>query len=77
MTDLSTENACRGLNGRSERHESAPAAHNVDSCCGSWRNRLKLCIPVEYKTEAVQFLKLSLPMVRLSLDAEVGKLRQP
>uniref|UniRef100_A0A3B5AC47 Multidrug and toxin extrusion protein n=1 Tax=Stegastes partitus TaxID=144197 RepID=A0A3B5AC47_9TELE len=64
MDDLATKNTCRGVNGQSETDESpSPAARSVDSCCGSCLKRIKLWLPVEYKSEAVQFLKLAGPVL--------------
>lgn len=71
MEDLAAKNACREVNGQSKTDESPPAAHSIDSCCGSWLNRIKLWVPVDYKNETVQFLKLAGPMVRLCLDANL------
>ncbi|XP_038563369.1 multidrug and toxin extrusion protein 1-like isoform X1 [Micropterus salmoides] len=62
MEDLATQNACRGVNGQSRTEESPPAPHSTDSCCGSWLKIIKLCVPVDYKNEIVQFLKLSGPV---------------
>ncbi|KAM9348252.1 multidrug and toxin extrusion protein 1-like [Symphorus nematophorus] len=62
MEDLATKNACRGVNGQSKTDESPPAAHSVDSCCGSWLKSIKLRVPVDYKNEIAQFLKLGGPV---------------
>ncbi|KAM3601938.1 uncharacterized protein V6R79_021579 [Siganus canaliculatus] len=63
MEDSATENACRGVNGQSKTDESPPAAHTVDSCCGSWLKNMKRWVPVDYKNEAVHFLKLAGPVL--------------
>ena len=67
MEDLTTKNACKGVNGQSktEQTPSAAAAHDVDSCCSGCLKSIKLWIPVDYKNETVQFLTLAGPMVRL------------
>lgn len=70
MKDLATENACTGVNGQSKTDESPPAAQSIDSCCGSWLENIKLRIPLEYKNETVQLLKLAGPVVRLCLDTK-------
>ncbi|XP_035523081.1 multidrug and toxin extrusion protein 1-like [Morone saxatilis] len=62
MEDLATKTTCRGVNGQSKTDESPPAAHSVDSCCGSWLKGIKLWVPVDYKNEIVQFLKLAGPV---------------
>uniref|UniRef100_A0A3B4YDT5 Multidrug and toxin extrusion protein n=1 Tax=Seriola lalandi dorsalis TaxID=1841481 RepID=A0A3B4YDT5_SERLL len=41
---------------------AAAAARSVDSCCGSCLKSIKLWIPVDYKNETVQFLKLAGPV---------------
>uniref|UniRef100_A0A3B4XS26 Multidrug and toxin extrusion protein n=1 Tax=Seriola lalandi dorsalis TaxID=1841481 RepID=A0A3B4XS26_SERLL len=57
-----------GVNGQSTADESptaaaaAAAARSVDSCCGSCLKSIKLWIPVDYKNETVQFLKLAGPV---------------
>lgn len=76
MKDLATKNTCRGVNGQSKRDKSPPAAHSVESCCGSWLKSIKLWVPVDYKNETVQFLKLAGPVVRLCLDAIVDESQQ-
>ncbi|XP_029304679.1 multidrug and toxin extrusion protein 1-like [Cottoperca gobio] len=54
----------RGVHGKSKTEESAsPAAHSVDSCCGPCLKSIKLCVPVDFKNEIVQFLKLAGPVV--------------
>uniref|UniRef100_A0A8D0D136 Multidrug and toxin extrusion protein n=1 Tax=Sander lucioperca TaxID=283035 RepID=A0A8D0D136_SANLU len=64
MEDLATKNTCRGVNGQSKTDESPSAAtRSVDSCCGSCMKRLKLWLPVDYKNESVQFLKLAGPVL--------------
>lgn len=73
MEDLAPKNACRGINGQSKTDESPPAAHGVESCCGSCLKSIKLWIPVHYKNETVQFLKLAGPVVRLCLDEQLTK----
>uniref|UniRef100_A0A3B4TG07 Multidrug and toxin extrusion protein n=1 Tax=Seriola dumerili TaxID=41447 RepID=A0A3B4TG07_SERDU len=67
MEDLATKNTCKGVNGQSTTDESpaaaaAAAARSVDSCCGSCLKSIKLWIPVDYKNETVQFLKLAGPV---------------
>ncbi|XP_019108674.2 multidrug and toxin extrusion protein 1 isoform X1 [Larimichthys crocea] len=62
MEDLATKNTCRGVNGQHETDESPPAAHSVDSCCGSWLKSISLWVPVDYKNETVQVLKLAGPV---------------
>ncbi|XP_042287259.1 multidrug and toxin extrusion protein 1-like isoform X2 [Thunnus maccoyii] len=64
MEDLTTKNACKGVNGQSktEQTPSAAAAHDVDSCCSGCLKSIKLWIPVDYKNETVQFLTLAGPM---------------
>ncbi|XP_056254139.1 multidrug and toxin extrusion protein 1-like isoform X2 [Seriola aureovittata] len=67
MEDLATKNTCKGVNGQSTADESpaaaaAAAARSVDSCCGSCLKSIKLWIPVDYKNETVQFLKLAGPV---------------
>uniref|UniRef100_A0A665XBQ5 Multidrug and toxin extrusion protein n=1 Tax=Echeneis naucrates TaxID=173247 RepID=A0A665XBQ5_ECHNA len=63
MGDLAAKSMCKGANGVSKTDESSsPAAHSVDSCCGSSLKRIKLWIPVDYKNETVQFLKLAGPV---------------
>ncbi|XP_034463275.1 multidrug and toxin extrusion protein 1-like [Hippoglossus hippoglossus] len=66
MEDLATEKSCKGVNGQSQKDKSPPAAAaaapRVDSCCGSCLRRIKLWIPVDYKNEIVQFLKLAGPV---------------
>lgn len=77
MEDLATKNTCRGVNGQSKTDESPSAAtRSVDSCCGSCMKRLKLWLPVDYKNESVQFLKLAGPVVRLCLQELNYKLLQ-
>lgn len=71
MKDLETENTCSGVNGQSNGDKSPPAAHSVDSCCGSWLKSIKLWVPVNYKNEMVQVLKLAGPVVRLCFHAIV------
>ncbi|XP_034746641.1 multidrug and toxin extrusion protein 1 [Etheostoma cragini] len=62
MEDLATKNAFRGVNGQSKTDKSpSAAACSVDSCCGSWMRRIKFLVPVDYKNETVQFLKLAGP----------------
>ncbi len=73
MEDLAAKKVCRGVNGQSNTDESPPAAHRVDSCCGAWLKRIKLWVPVDYKNESVQFLKMAGPVVRLGLGATVGE----
>ncbi|XP_078121984.1 multidrug and toxin extrusion protein 1-like [Sander vitreus] len=64
MEDIATKNTCRGVNGQSKTDKSpSAAARSVDSCCGSCMKRLKLWLPVDYKNESVQFLKLTGPML--------------
>ncbi|XP_063751412.1 multidrug and toxin extrusion protein 1-like isoform X1 [Eleginops maclovinus] len=61
MEDLA---ACVRVNGKSKTDESAfPAAHSVDLHCGSRLKSIKRWIPVDYKNEIVQFLKLTGPVV--------------
>ncbi|XP_034056981.1 multidrug and toxin extrusion protein 1-like isoform X2 [Gymnodraco acuticeps] len=61
MEDLA---ACTGVNGKSKTDESAsPAAHGVDSHCGSCLRSIKRWIPVDFKNEIVHFLKLAGPVV--------------
>lgn len=72
MKDLATKNTCRGVNGQSKRDKSPPA----ESCCGSWLKSIKLWVPVDYKNETFQFLKLAGPVVRLCLDAIVDENQQ-
>uniref|UniRef100_A0A3B4TFW3 Multidrug and toxin extrusion protein n=1 Tax=Seriola dumerili TaxID=41447 RepID=A0A3B4TFW3_SERDU len=60
-------NEVHGVNGQSTTDESpaaaaAAAARSVDSCCGSCLKSIKLWIPVDYKNETVQFLKLAGPV---------------
>ncbi|KAK5917947.1 hypothetical protein CgunFtcFv8_002754 [Champsocephalus gunnari] len=56
--------ACTGVNGKSKTDESAsPAAHGVDSHCGSCLRSIKRWIPVDFKNEIVHFLKLAGPVV--------------
>ncbi|XP_070839469.1 multidrug and toxin extrusion protein 1-like [Chaetodon trifascialis] len=62
MEDLAPKNACRGINGQSKTDESPPAAHSVESCCGSWLKSFKCWVPVHYRDETVQFLKLAGPV---------------
>ncbi|XP_071316836.1 multidrug and toxin extrusion protein 1-like isoform X2 [Trachinotus anak] len=63
MEDLTTKNACKGINGQSKTDESpSAAARSVDSCCGSCLKRIKLWIPADYKNETVQCLKLAGPV---------------
>ncbi|XP_070773241.1 multidrug and toxin extrusion protein 1-like [Enoplosus armatus] len=62
MEDLATKTACRGVNGQSKTDESSPAAHSIDSRCGSWLKSFKLWVPVDYQNEIVQFLKLAGPV---------------
>ncbi|XP_037604792.1 multidrug and toxin extrusion protein 1-like [Sebastes umbrosus] len=63
MEDLAAKNACRGVNGQSKTDEStSPAAHSVDSRCGSCLKSIKLWVPVDYKNETVQLLKLAGPV---------------
>ena len=69
MEDLATKNTYGGVNGHSKTDESpSAAARSVDSCCGSCMKRINLWLPVDYKNETVQFLKLAGPMVRLCLQ---------
>ncbi|KAI3373672.1 hypothetical protein L3Q82_022263 [Scortum barcoo] len=63
----------RGVNGQSKTDESPPAAPSTDSCSGNWLKRINLWVPVDYKNETVQLLKLAGPVVRLCLDAAVVK----
>ncbi|XP_049447722.1 multidrug and toxin extrusion protein 1-like [Epinephelus fuscoguttatus] len=64
MEDLATKSACRGVNGQSKTDESPPpAAHSVDSRCGSCLKSIKLWVPVDYKNETVQLLKLAGPVL--------------
>ncbi|KAM7374367.1 hypothetical protein PAMP_007028 [Pampus punctatissimus] len=58
MEDLATKTACRGVNGKSKT-DQAPAA---DSDCSGCLKSIKLWIPVDYKNETVQFLKLAGPV---------------
>lgn len=68
MEDLAPKNTCKGVNGQPKTDESSSAAaHSVDSCCRSCLKSMKLRIPVDYKNEATQFLKLAGPVVRLCL----------
>ncbi|XP_033996120.1 multidrug and toxin extrusion protein 1-like isoform X2 [Trematomus bernacchii] len=61
MEDLA---ACTGVNGKSKTDESAsPAAHGVDSYCGSCLRSITRWIPVDFKNEIVHFLKLAGPVV--------------
>ncbi|XP_039632952.1 multidrug and toxin extrusion protein 1-like [Perca fluviatilis] len=64
MEDLATKNTYGGVNGHSKTDESpSAAARSVDSCCGSCMKRINLWLPVDYKNETVQFLKLAGPML--------------
>uniref|UniRef100_A0A8D3CJJ1 Multidrug and toxin extrusion protein n=1 Tax=Scophthalmus maximus TaxID=52904 RepID=A0A8D3CJJ1_SCOMX len=64
MEDLATENACKGVNGhsRTDKSPSPAATRSVDSCCGSFLKGFKLWIPVNYKNETVQLVKLAGPV---------------
>ncbi|XP_070699532.1 multidrug and toxin extrusion protein 1-like [Pempheris klunzingeri] len=62
MEDLATKTACRGVNGQFKTVESPPAAHSIDSCCGSCLKSITRWVPVDYKIETVQFLKLAGPV---------------
>lgn len=73
MKDLATENTCSGVNGQSKGDKSPPAAHSVDSCCVSWLKSVNLWVPVNYKKETVQVLKLAGPVVRFCFHAIVNK----
>lgn len=70
MEDLATKTACRGVNGQSKTEQApsaaAAAAHGVESCCSGCLKSIKLWIPVDYKNETVQFLKLAGPVVRFN-----------
>lgn len=57
MEDLATKTACR--DGQSKTDKSPPAAHRIDSCLKS----IKRWVPVDYKNETVQILKLAGPVV--------------
>uniref|UniRef100_A0A674N7B0 Multidrug and toxin extrusion protein n=1 Tax=Takifugu rubripes TaxID=31033 RepID=A0A674N7B0_TAKRU len=60
MKDSASENSGRGVNEESESDESA---RSVDSCCRSWlQRRLKPAAPEDYKSETIDFLKLSGPV---------------
>lgn len=69
---LSMKNSVRktalgGENGESQSDRSPPpaaAAEGVDSCCSSWMKRVSLRVPADYQDEAVQCLKLAVPVVR-------------
>ncbi|KAG7217255.1 hypothetical protein INR49_027799 [Caranx melampygus] len=63
MEDLAPKNTCKGVNGQPKTDESSSAAaRSVDSCCRSCLKSMKLWIPVDYKNEATQFLKLAGPV---------------
>ncbi|GAA6232157.1 multidrug and toxin extrusion protein 1-like isoform X1 [Lates japonicus] len=63
MEDLAPVNACKGVNGQSKTDQSPPpAAGSVDSCCGFCLRSVKRWIPVDYKNETVQLLKLAGPV---------------
>ncbi|XP_056910643.1 multidrug and toxin extrusion protein 1-like isoform X2 [Takifugu flavidus] len=60
MKDSASENSGRGVNEESESDESA---RSVDSCCRSWlQRRLTPAAPEDYKSETIDFLKLSGPV---------------
>ncbi|XP_059207193.1 multidrug and toxin extrusion protein 1-like [Centropristis striata] len=64
MEDLATKNTCRGVNRQSKTDESLPAAaRSVDSRCGSCLRSVQLWVPVDYKNETVQLLKLAGPVM--------------
>lgn len=70
MEDLALVIACKGVNGQSKTDQSpSPAASSVDSCCGFCLRSVKHWIPVDYKNETVQLLKLAGPVVRLCLES--------
>lgn len=73
MKDSATKTTCRGENGESRRDKSPPAVHSVDSCCGSWLKSIRRWVPVDYRNEALQFLKLAGPMVRVCLDPVINR----
>lgn len=66
MEDLVSESTCRGVIGQSRTDELPPsAALSVDSSCGSCLKSIKRWVPLDYKHEMVQLLKLAGPVVRL------------
>ncbi|XP_005945443.1 multidrug and toxin extrusion protein 1 [Haplochromis burtoni] len=63
MEDLVSESTCRGVIGQSRTDELPPsAALSVDSSCGSCLKSIKRWVPLDYKHEMVQLLKLAGPV---------------
>uniref|UniRef100_A0A3P8QUD2 Multidrug and toxin extrusion protein n=1 Tax=Astatotilapia calliptera TaxID=8154 RepID=A0A3P8QUD2_ASTCA len=63
MEDLVSESRCRGVIGQSRTDElPPPAALSVDSSCGSCLKSIKRWVPLDYKHEMVQLLKLAGPV---------------
>nr|XP_023009251.1 multidrug and toxin extrusion protein 1 isoform X3 [Maylandia zebra] len=63
MEDLVSESRCRGVIGQSRTDELPPsAALSVDSSCGSCLKSIKRWVPLDYKHEMVQLLKLAGPV---------------
>lgn len=74
MEDLVSESRCRGVIGQSRTDELPPsAALSVDSSCGSCLKSIKRWVPLDYKHEMVQLLKLAGPVVRLCLAEAADK----
>ncbi|XP_071754215.1 multidrug and toxin extrusion protein 1 [Centroberyx gerrardi] len=67
MEDSATKTfRTKGVNGQHKTAQTpTDAAHGVDSqaCCGTCLESIKLWIPVDYKNEIVQLLKLAGPVV--------------
>lgn len=66
MKDSVTKTAHGGEDGESQSDRSPPpaTAEGVDSCCGSWIKHVSLRVPADYRDEALQCLKLAVPVVR-------------
>ncbi|XP_039473802.1 multidrug and toxin extrusion protein 1-like isoform X2 [Oreochromis aureus] len=63
MEDLVSESTCRGVIGQSKTDElPPPAALSVDSSCRSCLKSIKRWVPLDYKHEMVQLLKLAGPV---------------
>lgn len=75
MEDLVSESTCRGVIGQSKTDElPPPAALSVDSSCRSCLKSIKRWVPLDYKHEMVQLLKLAAPVVRLCLAEAADKI---